>query len=299
MDMHADTSHSSAVKPFEIDKREYPFESRWHQTPEGRMHYLDEGRGEVMLFVHGTPTWSFLYRNIIRHFSKRFRCIAADNLGFGLSEKRPDADYRPEAHSRRLEELIESLGLENITLVVHDFGGPIGLNYALRHPENIKKMVIFNTWMWSNQDDGQKVKLAKVLGGAIGKFLYRYVNFSPKFLLKMAFHDKSKLTPTLHAHYLRPFAEKSQREAPLVLAQNLLSDWFGTLWEQREKIVSIPALLLWGMNDPAFGKKELERWEGFLKNTWAVRLEKVGHFPQEEALPKVLSAMDEFVAKAV
>ncbi len=274
---------------------EYPFAGKWHQTSEGAMHYLDEGQGEVMLFVHGTPTWSFLYRNIIRRFSRHYRCIAADNLGFGLSEKRPDADYRPEAHSRRLESLIDSLGLKKITLVVHDFGGPIGLNYGLRHSENITKMVIFNTWLWSNHDDAQKVKVAKVLGGPIGKFLYRYLNFSPKYLMKMAFHDKTKLTPALHAEYLRPFAERSQREAPLVLPQSLLSDWFGTLWDQREKIASIPALIIWGMNDPAFGKKDLERWEGFMKKVQVVRLENTGHFPQEEALPEVLAAMENFL----
>ncbi len=282
-----------------LDQQAYPFTSKWHATPEGTMHYIDEGKGEVMLFVHGTPTWSFLYRNLIRHYSQHYRCIAADNLGFGLSEKPTDADYRPEAHSLRLEGLIAALDLKNITLVVHDFGGPIGLAYAIRHPENIQRLVIFNTWLWSNQDDPAKVKIARLMGGSVGRFLYTYLNFSPRVLLKMAFHDKSKLTPSIHSHYLRPFSNRAERGALFVFVQELLSDWFQSLWQQRDKIIKLPTLLLWGMQDPAFGKKDLERWEKHLENSTVIRLEGVGHFPQEEALPQVLEAMDGFLDKEI
>ncbi len=287
-----------AARPFEVDHREYPFDSKWHATPEGNMHYIDEGRGDVLLFVHGTPVWSFLYRNIIRHFSQRFRCIAVDHLGFGLSEKRPGMDYRPQAHARRLEALIEALGLQKFTLVVHDFGGPIGLAFAIRHPERIEKIVHFNTWMWSNAGDPNKVKLAKLIRSPIGKFLYLRLNFSARFIVKMAFHDKSKLTPSIHAQYTRPFPGKAQREAPLVLGQELLSDWFETLWSEGARIRHLPALVVWGMQDPAFGKGELERWEKFWEHATIMRIENCGHFPQEEALPEVLSSMEAFLTTA-
>lgn len=118
-----------------LDRAEYPFAPHHFESGDGRMHYVDEGEGEPVVLVHGTPTWSFLYsRHRIRGLSRTRRVIAPGHLGFGLSEKPADALYRPEDHARRLEALLEHLGLEGITLVVHDFGGPIGLSYALRHP---------------------------------------------------------------------------------------------------------------------------------------------------------------------
>ncbi len=99
--------------------------------------------------VHGTPTWSFMYRHLIRDLSPRYRCIAPDHLGFGLSDRPAGWSYRPEDQARNLARLIETLGLKDLTLVVHDFGGPIGLAYALDHPENVRRLVLFNTWMWS------------------------------------------------------------------------------------------------------------------------------------------------------
>ena len=126
-----------------VNVQEYPFTSHAFDSPDGKLHYIDEGKGKVIFFVHGTPVWSYVYRKLIKDLSAQYRCIAVDHLGFGFSDKPQDADYAPEAHARRLEALIEHLQLQQITLVVHDFGGPIGLCYALRHPENVDKVIIF------------------------------------------------------------------------------------------------------------------------------------------------------------
>ena len=117
-----------------IDRAEYPFRSHHFPTPSGDMHYVDEGSGEVIVFVHGNPSWSFLYRHLIKALSRDHRCIALDNLGFGLSDKPANADYSPRSHSENLTRLIDTLGLKDITLVLHDWGGAIGMGYALEHP---------------------------------------------------------------------------------------------------------------------------------------------------------------------
>ncbi len=105
----------------------YPFKSNFLELSDGKMHHLDEGKGDIILFVHGTPTWSFLYRDIIRHFAESYRCIALDHIGFGLSEKPVNFDGTPQSHSKNLTALIKKLNLTNITIVVHDSGGPIGI----------------------------------------------------------------------------------------------------------------------------------------------------------------------------
>lgn len=118
-----------------------PFPTHDLDTGSGRMHYVDEGEGAPIVMVHGTPSWSFLYRQLIRDLSGSYRCIAPDQLGFGLSDKPETFAYTPAAHAQNLERLIDTLGLKDIVLVVHDFGGPIGLSYALTHPENVRALI--------------------------------------------------------------------------------------------------------------------------------------------------------------
>jgi haloalkane dehalogenase len=118
---------------------------------DGRMHYIDEGAGPPALFVHGTPTWSFEYRHAIRATMGSCRCIAPDHLGFGLSDRPRGTAYTPEAHAARLREFVDGLGLDRFALVVHDYGGPIGLPLALEG--RVTRLVLMNTWMWPFDDD--------------------------------------------------------------------------------------------------------------------------------------------------
>src|SRR5262245_1933815 len=127
----------------------YPFTPRFL----GKLHYIDEGAGPPILFVHGTPTWSFEFRHLIAGLRATHRCVAVDHLGFGLSERPPDAAYTPEAHAERLRAFVDALGLERFTLVVHDFGGPIGLPLALDGSGRVERLVVLNSWMWSFADD--------------------------------------------------------------------------------------------------------------------------------------------------
>ncbi len=266
-----------------LNSDEYPFKSYFMETAEGRLHYIDEGEGEVLLFIHGTPTWSFLYRNYFKALRKNYRCIALDHLGFGLSDKPSDFAGTPEYHAKNLSNLIEMLDLKDITLIVHDFGGPIGLSYAVDHPENIKKVVLFNTWMWATKDNPDAIKVDKILHSKVGNFLYLNTNFSPNFLFKRAFHDRSKLKRSIHLQYRRPFSSKESRTGLLNIGKSLIgsSDWYETLWSRVEGISDLPFLILWGTKDIFINEEYLDRWSVRLNKAQVHRFE-AGHFVQEE-----------------
>jgi len=116
---------------------DYPFESNYVEVLGSKMHYVDQGQGAPILFLHGNPTWSYLWRNIIPHLSPLGRCLAPDLIGMGKSDK-PDLEYRLEDHIPYIDGFIEALGLENLTLVVHDWGSAIGFDYARRHEANVR-----------------------------------------------------------------------------------------------------------------------------------------------------------------
>jgi haloalkane dehalogenase len=136
-----------------INKELYPFQSRFITIENSQLHYVDDGIGPTILFVHGTPEWSFGFRDLIKQLKSKFRCIAIDLLGFGLSDKPKNADYTCAGHARRLAMFIEQLGLKDLVVVANDFGGSISLSYVLDHPDNVRKIILFNTWMRSLKDD--------------------------------------------------------------------------------------------------------------------------------------------------
>lgn len=286
--------------PAWLNRTAYPFRSRVMELADGQIHYVDEGQGPTLLMIHGTPTWSFLYRKLITALAPSYRCIALDHLGFGLSVKPPGGQYRPEDHARRLREFIERLGLRDIVLVVHDFGGPIGLSYAIDQPENVRALVLCNTWMWSLRGKPSVERLGRIMGGPVGRLLSTRLNFSPRVLLRAAWGDKASLTPEIHDHYTKVFPTPADRQAPWVLARELLgsSTWFAQLWEQRKRIADKPALLLWGMRDPTFTPADLARWQALFPDAGVVRLEKAGHFVPEEA-PEITTTVRDFLAQTV
>jgi pimeloyl-ACP methyl ester carboxylesterase len=263
---------------------DYGFTPRRFEVPDGRIHYVDEGMGPAVVLVHGTPTWSYLYRHLIRSLSDSYRVVVPDHLGFGRSDKPAEADYRPAAHAENLARLLDHLGLEGIVLGVHDFGGPIGLSYAVERPDNVRGLVLFNTWLWSLEGTAAE-RASRLLGGRLGRFLYTRLNLSPRVLLKAAFGNRRRLTRAVHAGYLEPFASTDEREAPWVLARELMgsTEWYQGLWEQRARIIHKPSLLLWGMKDPTFGPDHLAQWTGELTDARVVQVPEAGHFVPEEA----------------
>jgi pimeloyl-ACP methyl ester carboxylesterase len=172
-----------------LNTKEYPFRSNYMNINGYKLHYIDEGVGDILLFVHGTPSWSFDFRNVIKEMKQHYRCIAVDHMGFGLSDKPEQYDYTTPNHSSTLAYFVSQKQLNNITLVVHDFGGPIGLNFAMQYPEKIRRLAIINSWLWSSEADPEFQKLKRVLKSPLLPVLYRYFNFSPRFILPRSFGD--------------------------------------------------------------------------------------------------------------
>jgi len=276
-----------------IDRELYPFASRYIELEGQRLHYIDEGSGETVLFVHGTPSWSFEWRDQVRALSARFRCIALDHLGFGMSDKPEHAAYKPEDHARRLAAFVRALDLRDVTMVVHDFGGPIGVGAALHAPTRYKRLVVMNTWLWSMAEEPAVRKISGFVRSFIGRFLYRVLNFSPRVLLPASFAVKKRLSRVVHRHYLAPFATRRERTAPWVLGCELAGsdDFYGSLWQRRAEWPALAAII-WGMRDPVMSPSLLAQLEAAFPDVPVTRIEDAGHFPQEEQPRLVTAALE-------
>lgn len=286
------------TRPDWLDLQAYPFEAHHLDLPGGRMHYLDEGQGPPVVMVHGNPTWSYLYRHLIQRLAPRYRCIAPDHLGFGLSEKPSGRPIRPQEHAQNLQVLIDSLGLEGITLVVQDWGGPIGLSFAIEQPERVARLVILNTWLWPVDDDWYYRLFSGFMGGPVGRLLIRRLNFFARAVMPMAYGDRKRLTPEIHRHYLRPLGSAEERLQCLTFPREIIGStgWLRSLWNRREVLREKPALIVWGMKDIGFREKELAVWTGALPGAEVVRLTGVGHYLQEEAPGELGEAVERFLS---
>ncbi len=259
--------------PSWLDRSEYPFTSRCFDHGDGRMHYVDEGQGPVVFFVHGTPDWSFGFRHLVKALRGNHRCVAIDHLGFGLSDKPPQADYTAVAHAHRLQRFIDHLGLTDITLVVTDFGGGIGLQHALEHPTNVKGIVLYNTWMWDLMPD-------------------------KRFSRPSAYGDKSRLTKSVHAHYKNALPDAASRAATFACVQEIANagPFWNAQWERVSQLKNIPTLIAWGLTDRFFPPDLLERWKQALPHALVRTFPDAGHFLHEEQPEALASGIRELVA---
>lgn len=283
-----------------LDRTLYPFTPRRFDTVDGALSYLDEGSGPPVVFVHGTPSWSFEWREVVHSLSGSFRCIAPDHLGFGLSDKPASAPLAPADHARRLRALVTHLGLRDATLVVHDFGGPIGLPLALEGDGTIGRVVVLNSWMWPHEGDPRVRRLDRLVRSPLGRLLYRWLNVSPRVLLPSAMGRRRKLGGLVHRHYLAPFSDRAEREGPYAMACALggADDYYASLWARRARLRAMPVSLVWGMQDPAFDPTTLDRFAAALPHARVTRLADVGHFPAEEHPDAVAGAIRDLAREA-
>ena len=267
-----------------LNTKEYPFAHNYLSVDGAQLHYIDEGQGEVILFVHGTPSWSFEFRNVIKYLSKKYRCIALDHIGFGLSDKPAGYDYSIQNHTATLLKLINHLQLNQFTMLVHDFGGIIGLAAAEQIPEKISKLIILNTWCRSIQDEPEYKKMKGILGSPLMPFLYRYFNFSAKYILPAAFGERSRLTPEVHQQYLKPFGNAGERNGTVSFAKSLLrdQDYYESIGKMLPVLKNKPVLIIWGMKDAFITEKHLLWMQEQFPTAEVVKYEDAGHFVLEE-----------------
>ena len=264
------------------------------------MHYVDEGSGPVVVFVHGNPAWSFEFRYLIEGLRSEFRCIAADHIGFGLSSRSDRReDHHPRAHARRLTELLEHLDVRDATLFLTDWGGPIGLEFARRHPERVGKLVITNTWCWPVSHDPHYIFFSSMMRSPLGQFLIKRFNFFVNRVMPMAVGNKAAIAADVMDHY-RNAQPAGSRDACAALPRHIIgaTDWLRSVWDERESFTGKPALIFWGFKDIAFRRKELERWQGELSDFTLREFEDCGHFLAEEAPERILPDLRAFLARA-
>ena len=288
-------------RPQWVSDRLYPFESRFFQTPDGqRMHYVDEGNGPAIVFVHGNPSWSFEFRQLIADLRSDYRCIAPDHVGFGLSSRSDDKDdHHPHAHARRLAALLDELHVGEMTLFMTDWGGPIGLDFARRRPARVSRLVLANTWCWPVNRDLHFLMFSLMMWSPLGQYLIKRRNFFVNGVMPRAIAATSAITAEMMDHYRRAQPSPCERSACAALPGHIIraSQWLGDIWEDRARFVDKPTLIFWGLQDIAFRRKELDRWRSALEYTEVHDYDDIGHFVAEEAPDRVITALRDFIAR--
>jgi haloalkane dehalogenase len=279
------------ARPTWLTDELYPFESHYADIGGARVHYVDEGSGPPLLLLHGNPTWSFLYRDLIKELRDQFRCIAPDHPGFGLSSAAPGYGYTPAEHAGVLEQLVTQLELEDVTMMVQDWGGPIGFAVATRQPDRFAAFVIGNTWAWPKSDLGTQL-FSRIFGGPIGGYLILQRNFFVEKILPGNVKRK-KLPPGVMEAYRGPFPTPESRRPLHVFPREILASrpFLAEIERGLPALADRPALLVWPTKDIAFRDPERRRWEEIFPNHRTVVLDGAGHYIQEDAPEEIVSAI--------
>lgn len=282
----------------------YPFESRFLRLRSGhRMHYIDEASaaGAPLLMVHGNPTWSFYYRSLVLGLRERYRCIAPDHIGCGRSDKPQDWSYRIPAHVDNLCELIERLDLRDITLVAHDWGGPIGFLAATRFPDRFTRFVTFNTTV-SLASLPRALTLLRL--PLVGALVIRGLNGLLRAgFVTSAWHGHG-LDPATRAGYLAPYDSWAHRIALLRFVQEIpLEDGhpnralLGELDRHLPSLAGRPHLVIWGLRDPIFDRAYLKAWRQRFPGAEVHAFDDVAHWVVEEASERILPLLRTFLSR--
>ncbi len=279
-------------RPSWLDQNLYPFQSRYIEVDGSRVHYIDEGAGPVLLMLHGNPTWSFLYRDIVKGLSGRFRCIALDYPGFGLSTARDGYRFKPAEHSSIVEKFVMALNLKDLTIMVQDWGGPIGLGFAGRHPDRIRALVIGNTWAWPVEGDPRLERFSQLVGGPIGGFLIHNFNAFVNLFIPRGVRRR-KLPPQVMAAYRGPFPTRASRTPTHIFPGEILRSrqFLGEVEAGLARLAERPVLIVWGDQDIGFREKERRRFEQIFPRHRTVILRGAGHFIQEDAADEIVAAI--------
>lgn len=285
-------------RPAWVSDELFPYPSRFLDLDGCRVHYVDEGTGPVMLMLHGNPTWSFLYRLLIARLRWRFRCIALDYPGFGLSTAAPDYRFLPAEHARVVEAFVAALDLHGITLFVQDWGGPIGLASAGSHPDRYRALIIANSWAWPVTGIARFERFSQLMGGRIGSFLNRRFNVLVNLLIP-AGHRRVKVTKQVMRHYRRPFPTPASRAPTHILARHVTESapFLAEVEAGLARLAHLPALIVWGDRDIAFRHQERERFESTFPEHATHVLRGAGHFVPDDAAEQTADAIEDWWAR--
>lgn len=279
----------------------YPFQSNFFDLGPDRMHYLDEGQGDTtILMVHGNPTWSFYYRDLIQSLKHQHRCIAPDHIGMGLSSKPQDYRYQLGQHIDNLVGLIRHLDLQKIHLVVHDWGGPIGIGAALEETERFDHITILNTIAFPSAHLPWQLFLARL--PLVGDWLIRRLNLFIPGTLYWASRSSNFLSTDVKKGYYLPYNSWENRVALHRFIQDIpmsrnhpSSNTLHRIDTQLHRLQELPIQLMWGMQDFIFSDHFIAQWQDYYPHIEVHRLHDVGHLIADEASSQVSHKISEFI----
>lgn len=282
----------------EILQKHYPFKLNRLELADGNAtNYIDEGEGDPIVMVHGNPTWSFYYRNLVNEFKERYRVIVPDHMGCGFSDKPQNYEYTLDNHVKNLNTLVKKLGLKNITLIVHDWGGAIGMGHAITNPENIKKIVVFNSAAFRSQSIPATINLCKVAG--VGEFIVRHFN---AFAYPATFMAVEKALPKdIKRAYLLPYGNYHDRIAVANFVKDIPLDENHRTYPVLANIeknlgkLNCPKLIVWGGKDFCFHKEFFDRWLDFFPDAETMYLDQAGHYVLEDAIDEIIPRLKQFI----
>lgn len=268
----------------------YPFAPQGFTTPGGaRMSYVDEGprSDEAVLMLHGNPTWSFFYRHLIRELAPSMRCVAPDHVGMGLSDQPENYDYTLAARVRDVGALVQHTGLKRVHLVVHDWGGAIGLGWAADHAAQIGRVAVMNTAAFPLARIPARIALCKL--PVIGPLIVRGANGFAAPATSMAMHRRT-LTPTEKRAYLLPYSSWAGRVAVNAFVRDIPLRPTHRSWAALQHaaagvaaLADKPVLLAWGLRDFCFDEHFLAEWRRRLPAAEVERYADAGHYLLEDA----------------
>lgn len=288
------------LQPNESWKSLYPFESHAIQLDSCRYHYLDEGRGEPLLMVHGNPTWSFYYRNLVLGLRDRYRVIAVDHIGCGLSDKPARYTYTLAQHTRNLVEFIRRLDLQGVTLVAHDWGGAIGLGALLQERARFRRIVLFNTGAFPPPYVPFRIRACRF--PLLGTWAVRGWNAFARAALFMAVEKPERMTPSVRAGLLAPYNNWANRIAIDRFVRDIPFTRRHPTWQTLQQLEQglaelrdWPTLLIWGQRDWCFTPVCLKRFQTLFPAAEVHAFADAGHYVVEDAYERIVPLIDTFM----
>ncbi len=284
----------------------YPFHGHFFDRNGFRLHYLDEGDGPAVVMLHGNPSWSFYYRNLVLALRGAHRCIVPDHIGCGLSDKPSTQQYDYSLHSRiaDLEALLDHLNVNDCSLVVHDWGGMIGMAWAVRNPERVQRLVILNTGAF-HLPKSKRLPFALWLGRNtwLGTFLIRGLNLFCRRAASIGVQRK-QMSAEVRAEYLRPYDSWRNRIAVSKFVQTIPIkpgdagyDVVTEVENGLSQLQAVPMLIAWGLRDFVFDRHFLAEWERRFPNAEVIRFEDGGHYILEDAGEEIIPRVCQFLEK--
>ncbi len=288
------TTSSSDWRPL------YPFASHFHWVQSVKQHFLDEGSGETLLCIHGNPTWSFYWRNIILGMRDTHRLIVPDHVGCGFSDKPQKYNYTLSQHIGNLVELVKQLDLRNVTLLAHDWGGAIGLGTALKLSDRFKRIVLFNTGAFPPPYIPLRIRACRIpLLGSLG---VRGLNLFARAAISMATEKPERMTPAVKAGLLAPYDSWGTRIAIDRFVKDIPTSPRHATWQVLadieaglKNLADRPRLMIWGMKDWCFRPECLERFEKHWPDAEVERYNDCGHYVIEDAHERIVPRLREFL----